>query len=157
MAYQRKEQPGFLVMYDLIPALQKLSKEQVGEFVLAMAEFSQLGVQPDFSDDARMDTLWITTEQTLTRNKANYKARCDSGSYAGWCSSLADAGKAYLKIPREDYLLSREQYEVYCANLPSAEAVPLFNDWLHMKRERDGNFGSEQGRLPFDDPYTCTS
>lgn len=156
MGYKKKTEPGFLIMYDWVPNFRKMSSEQVGRFVLAMADYAspdfETKVVPDFSDDPRMDAQWIIVQPSLDRNKEHYQNQSKGGSYAGWCSSLVTAGKEYLKVPREDYIQAGELYEDYLERLPEGQEPQLFNDWLSRKRHRDDETGTSIDPLPWGDP-----
>ncbi len=132
---QRKERKGFLVFHDMLPTFRKMDLESVGRFVMAMGAYSEHGIVPDFSDDVRADTLWDQTWPRMDAAAESFQGRIDSAAYAGWCSSLKDAGKEYLKIPYEDWRLAREEYERY-REQRKGQSIELFADWLIRERER---------------------
>ena len=132
---KQKERPGFFIWHDMLPTFRKMSPETVGRFVLAMGAYSESGVAPDFSDDIRADTLWDQTWPRMNASAENYQNRIDSGAYAGWCSSLKDAGKEYAKVPFDDWKLAREEYEEYLKQR-QGHPVELFTDWLLRGQER---------------------
>ena len=145
---KKSEQPGFLVFYDLLRSFRKMKPEDVGRFVLAMGDYSQMGVVPDFDDNQVLDFLWDQTFPDLDRNKDSYERNRVSRSYSGWCSSLEKSGKSVLKIPYDEYVVAIGLYDDYLIKAEQAGNVPLlFTDWLeHTKRkEEQSDYGQYGG------------
>ena len=145
---QQKERPGFLVFHDMLPTFRKMSHESVGRFVIAMGEYSERGIVPDFGDDVRADTLWDQTQPRMDTAATGYQSRIDSASYAGWCSSLKDAGLEYRKIPFEDWKTATEEYRRY-KDQRKGQHIELFTDWLIRERERAEK--EDEGKLPWNE------
>ena len=131
-----KKEPGFVIPYFMLPAFERMGLESTGKFVMAMGNYSKAGIQPDFGDDIRAETLWFTARPWLDENKEKYQETRISHSYNGWCSSLANAGKEYLKLEYSDWCTARKQYEEYCEKLPPNKRPALFTDWLQEKHDR---------------------
>lgn len=146
-----KKQRGFIIPYYMLPALKRLGEAAAGRFIFAMGDYSEQGILPDFGDDARSEMLWFSAQPWLDDNAEKYEETQLSRMYSGWCSSLAKAGKEYLKIEFNDWCEARAQYDDYCANLPPRKKPALFTDWLQEKRERARE--EVDGELPWgDDP-----
>lgn len=131
-----KEQPGFVIPFFMLPAFEKMGPEATGRFILAMGYYSQSGVVPNFGDDVRAEMLWFTAQPWLDLNKEKYEEKSKSHSYNGWCSSLASAGKEYLKLEYSDWCQARNQYEEYCETLSPNKRPALFTDWLQEKHDQ---------------------
>lgn len=65
--------PGVLVYLDIRPALQRLTKEQVGTLFLAILDFAESGVEPDFSDDLALDVSWAFIRPRIEEDMSNYE------------------------------------------------------------------------------------
>ena len=142
-----------MVFHDMLPVFRKMSLEAVGRFVLAMGDYSECRTIPDFSDDIRADTLWDNVRPRMDDNFMNYEADRLSRAYAGWCSSLKDAGLEYLKLPFDDWKIARSEYERYRARLDPSETPSLFNDWVQKQKERAELMDSASIQLPWDSDH----
>lgn len=146
---KKSEQPGFLVFYDLLRSFRKMKPEDVGRFVMAMGEYSQMGVVPDFRENQVLDFLWDQTFPNLDRNKDSYERNRLSRSYNGWCSSLEKSNRAYMKIPYEEYVIAMTSYDEYLTRAERAGHTPmLFTNWLEWTKRQEEQREAEQEDVP---------
>lgn len=133
--------PGIMLYFDLLRPIKKLSDEDKGKLLVAMLEYGQDGVVPEF--EGALDMAWEFVKPKLDKDAETYELSCEQREYANFCKSRKKLGLP--KIPIEQWKAATEnemQQWVTEDNEPlRADTEPL----------RSGNFGA------FRNPTTTTS
>lgn len=110
MRDRKKQRPGVMIYFEIIPALAEMTDQQVGQFLRAALLYARDNTQPEFSDaalrmvwpmvQARLDAdgeryAAVSATNSAKRRYAGYAAKCREGGrdplpFAEWCESQAD-------------------------------------------------------------------
>ena len=107
MLDRKKQRPGVMIYFEIIPVLAEMTDQQVGQFLRAALLYARDGVQPEFTDVA-LRMVWpmvktrldadgeryaaVSAVNSAKRRYAGYAAKCREGgrdplSFAEWCES----------------------------------------------------------------------
>ena len=75
---KKKEKPGVVLYFDILPALRRLSKEEKGELFEAIMAFAQFGVVPEFSE--KLGIAWDFIMPRLVADDEAYRKKCQQNS-----------------------------------------------------------------------------
>lgn len=64
-------------------AMRKLDERQCGRFVMAMCEYAFDGIEPDFSDDERLDFAWTLICDQVCESVEIGRRRSEAGRRSG--------------------------------------------------------------------------
>lgn len=78
----KKERQGFVLYHSLRKPLEMLDDAQRGKLLLAILNYSELGVVPDFGD-AVIDMAFAFIRDKLDRDSEAYKDKCEKRALAG--------------------------------------------------------------------------
>lgn len=133
--------PGIMLYFDLLRPIKKLSDEDKGKLLVAMLEYGQDGVVPEF--EGALDMAWEFVKPKLDKDAETYELSCEQREYANFCKSRKKLGLP--KIPIEQWKAAteneRQQWVTEDNELLRADTEPL----------RAGNFGA------FRNPTTTTT
>ena len=76
--------PGLLLYFDILPALDKLPREAVGELLLKALHYAQDGAEPVF-DDASLGFAWAFLKPAIDRDGAAYDEKRQRGDWLTYC------------------------------------------------------------------------
>ena len=76
-----KERPGTMIYFDLLPIVQCLSKEAVGNLFIAILEYGKDGKIPDFGKSEGLNVAWIYAKQMIDRDKERYSGKILRNAY----------------------------------------------------------------------------
>lgn len=95
MSKQRKERPGFVLYFDLYPALQLLSDSQRGRMLSAMFEYGTSGLYPDFdyNTEPQLCMAWAMIQPRLDNDSEKYEERKLNNTYASYCAACNRNGE----------------------------------------------------------------
>lgn len=100
-----KDRPGIMVYFDTIPSFKRLSHENAGRLIVAMLEYGERGLEPDFSDSDALDIAWSFTRPKIDRDNENYKKSTVRSKYGVYKRETLKAGDEPL-----DFETWYEQY-----------------------------------------------
>lgn len=99
--------PGFYSYEESFAAIQRMTDEEAGRLYKGKYLYWIKGEEPDFSDNERLETVWIFD-----------KARLDADKYAYYLQSVKNSYSAYKRdnkeepLPIEDWFLwKRTRFE----------------------------------------------
>lgn len=72
--------------FDIRPALKFLSNEQLGLLFVAILEYGECGVLPDFTDPL-LNMAWSFVLPRIDRDAEAYDDKIEQRRYAGYCSA----------------------------------------------------------------------
>lgn len=90
------EQPGIMIYFDVLPALEFMSMEQRGQWITAALEYSHYGVIPQL--DGMCAMAWAFTKPKLDRDKEQYNLKCLQSKYATYCREEKKQGRDPLEF-----------------------------------------------------------
>ena len=112
------ERPGIMVYFEIRGVLRELSTEQVGLLFIAMIDYAEMGVVPEFSDPM-LRVAWASVCDKLDRDAAKYEKICIQNSYKQYCR--------WEKEKHRDPLPYNQWYtEVYSGNQQNTEAYQSY-------------------------------
>lgn len=76
--------PGLLLYFDILPALDKLPHEAVGELLLAALHYAQDGAEPSF-EDSSLGFAWAFLKPSIDRDGAAYDEKRQRGDWLTYC------------------------------------------------------------------------
>ncbi len=93
---------GIMFYNDTLTAMKRLSDEEIGKLIRALAAHRIMGVEPDFSEDRLLDILYEATVQKVDLDALNYALRIVRNRYNGSGIKTKDSnGKSH--VDREDF------------------------------------------------------
>ena len=98
MTEHKKEKPGIMVYFDILPTLRRLTDREKGILFQAMMEYGQDGTEPDMGKNVKLDAIWCMMQHRLDiDDEAYYKktARGKYGAYVRWSKKKGDAVMDY--------------------------------------------------------------
>lgn len=78
------ERPGVLLYFDILPALDKLPHEAVGELLIKALHYAQDGVEPVF-DDSALVFAWAFLKPAIDRDGVVYRDKRLRGDWLTYC------------------------------------------------------------------------
>lgn len=90
------KRPGIMIYFDIRPALNRLYDDERGKLLLAMLDYGEQGIIPDFSNDERCDMLefaWEWIMPKLDHDGIRYEQTLHKNEYAAYCSVEKRNGK----------------------------------------------------------------
>lgn len=76
--------PGLLLYFDVLPALDKLPRDAVGELLLGALRYAQDGVEPTF-EDSSLEFAWAFLRPSIDRDGATYEEKRLRGDWLTYC------------------------------------------------------------------------
>ena len=89
--------PGLLLYFDIVPALDKLPLDAVGELLLKALHYAQDGVEPVF-DDASLGFAWAFLRPSIDRDGAAYQDKRLKGDWLVYCRRCKQDGTQALSF-----------------------------------------------------------
>lgn len=107
-----------MIYFDILPTLQLLPMEEVGELFIAMIEYGKDGKRPDFSHCDRLNVAWSVLQQMVLRDKKRYSEKIMRNTYGAY---KREANR------REEVPLPFEEWyqEIYLPTLEPGTDPPL--------------------------------
>ena len=105
-----KKKPGVMLYHEWLPYRKKLSFEQMGRLFIAILDYSENGIEPDFSDDDRLDMAWLGLSLKIDRDSEKYKENCDKRAYAAYCREADRAGRP--KMTFDEWKEKTEYFDI---------------------------------------------
>lgn len=111
-----KERPGIMIYFDVLPAVERLSKENAGILLQAMLQYGKYGTIPDFGNSEALNIVWSFVKQAIDRDNERYTGRILRHTHGAY--------KREMQRRNEEPLPFEEWYQrVYLAS-PEADAEP---------------------------------
>ena len=102
----KKNRPGVMLYFDLLPVLENLSVEQRGE-LLYSAMLYGAGEEPEIHDSV-VTVLWPLIKGKIDKDSAAYKSKCEQNTakrkYGAYKAARIAAGNDYMSYA--DWLTS---------------------------------------------------
>ena len=76
------ERPGFMIYFDIEPAIEILNDAQLGKLFRAIVEYAHYGVIQDF-DDPIIKMAWALTKPNLDRDQKSYEKKIQDNIVKG--------------------------------------------------------------------------
>lgn len=118
MSRQRtKERPGVILYFDLLPVLQRMTKEEAADLIITMLEYGKTGAIPDLSTKGeRFLIVWEMVKPRIDSDLENWKEKILQSKYAGYCSAEKRQGREPIDfdswLDYKDLLSERNNPEV---------------------------------------------
>lgn len=74
MKERKKEKPGAMLYFDLIPVFDAMTDETAGLFIKGILHYARDDTEPDFSKDKTLLTVWPLVKSRLDHDSDRYKA-----------------------------------------------------------------------------------
>ena len=87
--------PGLLLYFDILPALDKLPHEAVGELLLKALHYAQDGNEPTF-EDSSLTFAWAFLKPSIDRDGATYLDKRQRGDWLVYCRQCKRDGEQPL-------------------------------------------------------------
>ena len=87
--------PGLLLYFDILPALDKLPHEAVGELLLKALHYAQDGVELTF-DDTSLGFAWAFLKPAIDRDGVAYQDKRQRGDWLTYCRQCKRDGEQPL-------------------------------------------------------------
>ena len=95
-----KKKPGVMMYFDLLPRFKKLTFEQCGRMTIAIMEYAQDGIVPEF-DDAILSIYWDFIKEKVDKDDEAYTRKCEKARRAAtgrWDKEREANANAYERI-----------------------------------------------------------
>ena len=95
-----KKKPGVMMYFDLLPRFKKLTFEQCGRITIAIMEYAQDGIVPEF-DDAILSIYWDFIKEKVDKDDEAYTRKCEKARRAAtgrWDKEREANADAYERI-----------------------------------------------------------
>ena len=100
MAQRKKERPGVLIYFELIPALERLTNEQRGRLLYGAIIFAHDGMEPKIDDDPILPVIWPLLASRIKSDGKRYSEQCEENAlrrrFGCYRSAREKAGKSLL-------------------------------------------------------------
>jgi len=107
MAYKRQERSGFMVLHRSRLQLKYLSDAERGKLLLALLDYSEHGVAPDFTGTLGM--AYETMAEQIDFYDAKYKTRCETNSKNRQSTMVDDGRRASTMVDNGDQSKSKSK------------------------------------------------
>lgn len=94
------ERPGIMLYFEMLEPIRVLSDEQKGQLLVAMLEYGQYGVVPEF--EGLLAVAWAFLRPKLDRDGQEYRMAVLRRRYAVWCRERKKRGDP--EVDFEGYL-----------------------------------------------------
>lgn len=89
------ERPGTMFYFDIIPVLDELTDEQVGQIFRGALKYAKDGDEPQL-DSQILRIVWAQLKQSLDRDSEHYAEVCAKNSYRIYCRWEKEKGREPL-------------------------------------------------------------
>ena len=118
----KKEKVALVLNYSLKEVFRECSPEQAQELIIAMIEYDQSGIDPEFTD-AAVKLIWVPIRQDLDKKRANHKKVSDERAAAG-----ATGGRGNKKTDDKKQNEANESKKSNCFSEKQNEAKKADSD-----------------------------
>lgn len=98
MSQPKKQQPGVMFYFDLIPAVKELTQEERADIFLAILEYAKDGTIPDFSSHA-LKSIFPLIKSRIDNDKQKYTEKCEknelNAKYKAYRAKRIEAGSDF--------------------------------------------------------------
>ena len=113
-----KERPGIMIYFGILPAVERLSKENAGILLQAMLRYGKYGTIPDFGNSEGLNITWSFVKQAIDRDNERYAGRILRHTHGAY--------KREMQRRNEEPLPFEEWYQqIYLPSLEPGEEPPL--------------------------------
>ena len=95
-----KEKNSFVMYYEWGAIIRKLQTEKGYQLILAIFDYVENGIEPDFSNDLLLQVAWIPIFNQLNRDADSYRNKCEQNAKNGKKGGEAK-GEAYARRKEE--------------------------------------------------------
>ena len=113
-----KERPGIMIYFDVLPAVERLSKENAGILLQAMLRYGKYETIPDFGDSEGLNIAWSFVKQAIDRDNERYAGRILRHTHGAYKREMQRQGKEPL--PFEEWY-----QQIYLPSMEPGEEPPL--------------------------------
>ena len=110
-----RERPGFMLYFELEPALSRLNDEEAGRLLKALMAYAQYGEVRELSGAEAVAFLMMRGR--MDRDAETYRTKCRRNAYNAYVSAAKRRGE--LPVPYEEWDGERTQATV-CERKPTA-------------------------------------
>ena len=102
MNERRKERPGAILYFELIPAFDSMTDEAAGKFIKGILHFARDETEPDFSGEQGLSMLWPIVRERLENDRERYITISINNSqkrkYSAYIAKRRENGQDYLSF-----------------------------------------------------------
>lgn len=91
-----KRRPGVVLYFEMAPAVERMNVEQKAALLDAILKYGELGAEPDFHEDSRLDVTWSFVKQRIDQDGAAYEEKCEKARYSTYVREAEKKGKQPL-------------------------------------------------------------
>lgn len=99
MRDRKKQRPGVMIYFEIVPVLSEMTDQQVGQFFRAALLYARDGIKPEFAD-AALHMVWPMVQARLDADGERYTAVSVANSakrrYAGYVGKCREGGREPL-------------------------------------------------------------
>ncbi len=77
----KKGRSGVMIYFEFRPILKELTLEQTGALLLAILDYAENNMVPDFEDDPMLRLAWACVRDKVDRDAAAYLEKCSRNAY----------------------------------------------------------------------------
>lgn len=124
-----KEKNSFVMYYEWGDTFRELPMEKRSKLIIAIFDYAEKHIEPDFSDDLMMRLVWNPIHNQLDRDYERYIQQCEKNAKNGRKGGRAK-GEAYAKRREEiANAISEKQNLANAKNAKSKIAKIADNDY----------------------------
>lgn len=87
-----KKRPGIIIYFDMLPALDQLSDEQLGKVHRASLHYAANGTIPDFNDEPFLKFVWELKKARIDADGISYQEKAASNLFGTYCREAKKRG-----------------------------------------------------------------
>lgn len=96
--------PGIMVYFDIRENFELLTFEEIGVYVMAMLDYGEYGLLPEFNDRV-LKGMWRGTRKDIDADGMKYERICIQSEYGNYCKKEKKLQKEPMSY--EEYVLDR--------------------------------------------------
>lgn len=96
--------PGIMVYFDIRENFELLTFEEIGTYVMAMLDYGEYGLLPEFTDRV-LKGMWRGTRKDIDADGMKYERICIQSEYGNYCKKEKKLQKEPMSY--EEYVLDR--------------------------------------------------
>lgn len=85
-----------MLYFEMSPTVERMNVEQKAALLDAILKYGEFGEEPDFHEDARLDTAWIFIKHRIDLDGEAYAVKCEKNRHNAYIREAEKKGKQPL-------------------------------------------------------------